>query len=322
LHPADELLDYRFVRRIDYSLYGPKGTGFVVQLPARGIRKESSLTGVGLHSGETAVVVLRPARNPGITFVRSDLSGQPGLTLADLWMDGPAFRTTLKRGEVEVHTVEHVLSALSGLGITEVEVSLDGPELPGLDGSAKPFAEALLAAEPCAVAGREVQAVTVTEALVVEEKGARLSIEPWADGLSVSYELHYPGEPLAQGQLTLTLTPEAYLREIAPARTFCLKREAEALLAAGFGKGAGTHNTLVLDNGTVMDATLRFPDEPVRHKIADLLGDLYLLGRPLRGRLKAERSGHRLNRMLACRLAGAPSGSARAESKRREDAAC
>ena len=81
-----------------------------------------------------------------------------------------------------------------------------------------------------------------------------------------------------------------------------MRREAEALLAAGFGKGAGTHNTLVLENGKALNATLRFPDEPVRHKIADLLGDLYLPGRPLRGRLKAERSGHRLNRLLAHRL--------------------
>jgi UDP-3-O-acyl-N-acetylglucosamine deacetylase len=190
------------------------------------------------------------------------------------------------------------------VGITDIEVSLDGPELPGLDGSARPFAEALLSAAPCDVPERSVQAVTVSEPVTVEEKGARLAIEPWTDGLAVSYELNYPGEPLAQGQLTLTVTPETYLQEIAPARTFCLKREAEALLAAGFGKGAGTHNTLVLDNGTVMDATLRFPDEPVRHKMADLLGDLYLLGRPVRGRLRAERSGHRLNRLLAQRLSG------------------
>ena len=276
-----------------------------MQLPARGIQKEASLTGVGLHSGKEVTVSLRPARAAGITFVRSDLTDSPELKLADLWLDGPAFRTTLKRGAAEVHTIEHLLSALSGVGITDIEVSLDGPELPGLDGSPKPYAEALLGAEPCNVSGRFVEAVTLATRVEVEEKGAKLAIEPWDDGLSVSYDLHYPGEPLAQGQLSLTVTPETYLQEIAPARTFCLKREAEALLAAGFGKGAGTHNTLVLDHGRVMDATLRFPDEPVRHKIADLLGDLYLLGRPLRGRLKAERSGHGLNRLMAHRLAGA-----------------
>lgn len=274
-----------------------------MQLPACGIHKETSLTGVGLHSGKTVTVTLRPAREAGLTFVRGDLPGAPGLKLADLWLDGPAFRTTLKRGVAEVHTVEHLLSALSGLSITDIEVVLDGPELPGLDGSPKQYTEALMAAGPVRLAGREVQAIAVKAPMSVEEQGARLSIEPWDGGLLVSYELHYPGEVLAQGCLDLLVTPETYLREIAPARTFCLKREAEALLAAGFGKGAGTHNTLVLDNGTVMDATLRFPDEPVRHKIADLLGDLYLLGRPLRGRIKAERSGHRLNRLLAHRLA-------------------
>jgi UDP-3-O-acyl N-acetylglucosamine deacetylase len=247
---------------------------------------------------------MRPATEPGIVFVRSDLPGQPRLQLADLWVDGPAFRTTLKRGLAEVHTIEHFLSALAGLGITDIEVQLDGAELPGMDGSPKPYAEALQTAGVSTLAGREVDVVSVREPVSVEEKGARLTIEPWAEGLSVSYELHYPGEPLAQGRYELTITPETYLREIAPARTFCLKREAEALLAAGFGKGAGTHNTLVLENGKALDATLRFPDEPVRHKIADLLGDLYLLGRPLRGRLKAERSGHRLNRLLAHQLAG------------------
>lgn len=272
-------------------------------LPARGIQEETSLTGVGLHSGQTTTIRLRPAVEPGIVFIRSDLPGQPRLKLADLWLDGPAFRTTLKRGPAEVHTIEHFLSALAGLSITNIEVLIDGAELPGMDGSAKPYAEALLAAGISTQPDLDVDVVTVREPISIEEKGARLTIEPWAEGLFVSYELYYPNEPLAQGRLELTVTAETYLREIAPARTFCLKREAEALLAAGFGKGAGTHNTLVLENGKVLDATLRFPDEPVRHKIADLLGDLYLLGRPLRGRLKAERSGHRLNRLLAHRLA-------------------
>lgn len=275
-----------------------------MRLPARGIQNKTSLTGVGLHSGQTVTVQLRPANEPGIVFIRSDLPGQPRIRLADLWLDGPAFRTTLKRGPAEVHTTEHFLSALAGLGVTDVEVALDGAELPGLDGSPRPYADALVSAGIATLSGREVEVVHVNEPVSVEEKGARVTIEPWSEGLSISYELHYPGEPLAQGRYALTVTPETYLREIAPARTFCLRREAEALLAAGFGKGAGTHNTLVLENGKALDATLRFPDEPVRHKIADLLGDLYLLGRPLRGRVKAERSGHRLNRLLAHRLAG------------------
>lgn len=275
-----------------------------MRLPARGIQNKTSLTGVGLHSGQTVTVQLRPANEPGIVFIRSDLPGQPRIRLADLWLDGPAFRTTLKRGPAEVHTTEHFLSALAGLGVTDVEVALDGAELPGLDGSPRPYADALVSAGIATLPGREVEVVHVNEPVSVEEKGARVTIEPWSEGLSISYELHYPGEPLAQGRYALTVTPETYLREIAPARTFCLRREAEALLAAGFGKGAGTHNTLVLENGKALDATLRFPDEPVRHKIADLLGDLYLLGRPLRGRVKAERSGHRLNRLLARRLAG------------------
>ena len=119
----------------------------------------------------------------------------------------------------------------------------------------------------------------------------------------ISYTLDYPGEPLAQGTRLLAVDEESYARELAPARTFCLRKEVEALRAAGMGKGAGTHNTLVLDGGQVLEATLRFPDEPIRHKMLDLVGDLYLLGRPVHGHLIAQRSGHRLNRAMGRLLA-------------------
>jgi UDP-3-O-acyl N-acetylglucosamine deacetylase len=275
-----------------------------VKTVGRSIARDVELTGIGLHSGGKVNVRLRPALpGTGLIFVRTELLGPPRLGLADLWKEGPAFRTTLKRGALEVHTVEHLLSAVAGLGLTDLQVDLDGPELPGLDGSALPFAEALKRAEVVDLPGGEVEAVEARQPVTVAEGQARITLEPWSAGLKITYDLFYPGEPLAQGTYSIVLTPESYLEQIAPARTFCLRKEAEALLAAGFGKGAGTHNTLVLDGGKVLNQTLRFPLEPVRHKISDLLGDLYLLGRPVRGSIVAERSGHRLNRALVQKLA-------------------
>lgn len=274
-----------------------------MNVPARTIGRETSLTGIGLHSGRHVRALLRPASpGAGVWFVRTDAPGSPRLSLKDLSHTGPAFRTTLSNEQTEVYTIEHLLSALCGLGIWDLEVLVDGPELPGLDGSALPFAEALRAAGIVENTARGIEALVVEEAECLMQESARITAEPWADGLKVSYLLDYPGEPLARGRLELVVDPESYLREIAPARTFCLYREAQALLAAGFGKGAGTHNTLVLQQGRVLEQTLRFPDEPVRHKISDLLGDLYLLGRPLRGRVCGERSGHRLNRLLVRQL--------------------
>jgi UDP-3-O-acyl N-acetylglucosamine deacetylase len=280
-----------------------------VKAAARSITSEVELSGVGLHSGQTVHVRLRPALpGTGLIFVRTELLGPPRLGLADLWAQGPAFRTTLKRGPAEVHTVEHLLSAAAGLGLTDLQVDLDGAELPGMDGSALPFAEALKRAGPVDLVGSEVEVVQPARPVTVEDGQTRITLEPWPGGLRIMYHLFYPDEPLAQGTYSLVVTPESYLAEIAPARTFCLRQEAEALRAAGFGKGAGTHNTLVLDHGKVLNQTLRFPDEPVRHKISDLLGDLHLLGRPVRGSMVAERTGHRQNRALVAKLAAGEGG--------------
>lgn len=268
----------------------------------RTIGRVVRLSGVGLHSGREVRVELRPADQGGVRFSRTDLAGAPFLVPEDWAQDAPPFRTVLRKGGAEVHTVEHLLSALAGLGVSDLEVRLDGPEVPGLDGSALPWAEALAGAGWRELPGMDLEPLAVRRAVEVREGQAVLRAEAYA-GLRLSYLLDYPGEPLAQGRLELEVSPESYLREIAPARTFCLKREAAALLAAGLGKGANPRNTLLLDGDRVLETALRFPDEPVRHKIADLLGDLYLLGRPLRGFIRAERSGHRQNRALVRRLA-------------------
>ncbi|MBE7464092.1 MAG: UDP-3-O-[3-hydroxymyristoyl] N-acetylglucosamine deacetylase [Planctomycetes bacterium] len=268
------------------------------------ISQAAALEGVGLHSGTAVRVNFKPAEaGTGIVFARTDLAGAPRIGLQDVWQDGLPMRTTLKRGEAEVHTVEHLLAACAGLGVTDLLVELNGPEAPGMDGSALPFAEALLKAGLKKLEGKPLGPVAPRETVRVSEGEAEMTVEPLANGLHLTYTLHYPDAPLAQGTYELDVTPESFLKELAPARTFCLRREAETLRAAGFGKGATTQNTLVLDGAEVLENTLRFPDEPVRHKMLDLLGDLYVLGRPVRGRIRASRSGHKLNRMLAAELA-------------------
>ena len=273
-----------------------------MSLARKTIGREAELEGVGLHSGASVRLRLRPARGGnGLVFERRDLAGAPKLTLADVFKDGPPFRSALKHGVAEVHTVEHLLAALAGLGVTDAEISLDGPEVPGMDGSAQPFAVALHEAGIVELK-EQVEPIWLRSEVRLAEGATEIVARP-ADHLHVAYELHYPNEALLQGRYELEVTEASFLSEIAPARTFCPLKEAEALRAAGFGKGASTHNTLVLDGDKVLENAFRFPGEPVRHKILDLLGDLYLLGRPVRARIEARRSGHKLNRLLAEKLA-------------------
>lgn len=264
------------------------------------IAQSGYLEGKGLHTGQAVRLDLSPAKSgDGIRFTRKDLPGSAELSLLDVFHDGPPMRSSLKRGAAEVHTVEHLLAALHGLGITDLHVALDGPEMPGLDGSAEPIASKLKACGVSILEGTSISILEVTRVHTISEGAAQLVAMPHPEGLRLTYTLNYPSEPLAQGFLSLSIDEEVFLKEISTSRTFCLHAEAEALLAAGFGKGAGTHNTLVLKDGVVLENSLRFPDEPVRHKILDLLGDLYLLGRPIRGHIIGHRSGHGLNRALA-----------------------
>lgn len=264
----------------------------------KSIAREAVIEGVALHSGETVRVRMLPAKaGVGIRFARSDLPSSPSVGLGDMCREGPKLRSTLRRGDVEVHTVEHLLAVFHGLGITDVRVEMDGSEVPGMDGSALPFTKTVREAG-VAELQEMVEVVTVDEAVEVSNDGSRLEARPHPDGLRISYTLDYPNEPLAQGKLCLDVTAESFESELAPARTFCPLKEAKALQAAGFGKGAGTHNTLVLEGDRVVDNSLRFPDETVRHKMLDLFGDLYLIGRPVNAHFVAHRSGHELNRAM------------------------
>lgn len=270
---------------------------------AKTLARPASLTGAGLHSGQFVTLRLLPALpHSGVVFRRVDLAGSPAVSAREFDHHAAPFRTVIKNGPAEVHTVEHVLSALAGLGITDCAIEIDGLEVPGMDGSAGVFADAILDAGIAEDGGHSVQVLVVASNIEVADGGARIQAFPHAGGLKVTYTLHYPGHALAQGTFEIDLTPENFMKEIAPARTFAVKKDAEAMRAAGLGKGANLQNTVVIDGDKAIETALRFENEPVRHKILDLIGDLYVLERPVHAHIVASCSGHRTNRLLAQRL--------------------
>jgi len=256
----------------------------------------AELSGVGLHSGAGASVRLLPApAGTGLVFRRrSDGQEIPALA-ANV---GDTSRCTrLKLGGFEVQTVEHVLSAMSGLGIDDAVIEIGGPEVPAADGSAGPFAALILAAGKREQAAL-VQPLRLTRPVFVSENGSTLAALP-SDHFSASVVLDYPKHSYL-GTLAAIFDGMAgdYAAQIAPARTFGFLSEIEALRARGLGLGASYDNALVLGE-TQYEMPLRFPNEPARHKLLDLIGDLALAGRPVCAEILAVKPGHTLNVRLA-----------------------
>lgn len=266
------------------------------------IINETSFSGVGLHTGNNVKVRLIPADiDTGIIFIRADLSGRPEIK-ACVGNLAPAGRTprrsTVEKDGVQVQTVEHFMSALSGAGVNNLFVELDNNELPGLDGSGLSFLEIIKKAG-VKEQNKEKEYFSLKESISIEEEGASIVAMPSSD-FKISYNLDY--NLLAKKKEFIELifsSPVVFENEIAPARTFCLEREAKELRARGLGLGANYENTLVLsDDGKIINNSARFDDELVRHKILDLIGDLYLLGFNLKAHIIASKSGHSLNLKL------------------------
>lgn len=267
------------------------------------IARSFSLRGVGLHLGRETTVEFRPAPgNSGIVFARKDLPGEPRVQAVFRNRRDQGMRcTSLQDGPAEVHTVEHILAACSGLQIDNALVCIDGPEVPGMDGSALPFCEAILDAGLVELS-EPARKFAVERSVQVEEKGSAASASPFRE-FRLEYFLDYNLPFLLAQSFGTTVAPEIFVREVAPARTFVLRREAEYLKKMGMGKGASTRNTLVIgEDGRVIENELRFPDEFARHKTLDLLGDLALFGCRLQGRFSGLRSGHSLNARLVSEL--------------------
>lgn len=265
----------------------------------------TELRGVGLHSGEDVSIELRPAEvDTGIVFRRMDITGQPTVRACVENLTLEPRRSALAHGDAVVHTPEHLMAALGAVGIDNLEVRLSNCELPGMDGSALPYYQAVRTAG-VRTQGKPAREICLEDSLSVQQNGASVVAMPHDAGLKVGYVLDYSatGFPSAQHVGTqffeLQVDEDTFAREIAPARTFVLQEEVDALRAAGLGKGANTRNTVVLGPNGVVENELRFPDEFVRHKVLDLIGDLYLLGCRVRGRVLATKSGHALNVQFA-----------------------
>ncbi len=268
------------------------------------IKQEIHLTGVGLHTGKTATITLKPAEeNTGVRFVRTDLSEKPVIRAVpeNVISDHSISRcTTIGNNGVTVHTVEHLMSALSGLGINNVIAEIDSSELPGMDGSSLEFVKAI---EKAGIQTQDPDAkyFQIKEPIGVEANGAAIYILP-SDELKICYTLNYKHPLLAAQFYSTKVDPQIFAKDIAPSRTFCLESEANQLKDGGLGKGANYQNTLVVGENGVIQNQVRFPDEFARHKVLDFIGDLYLLGMPIKGNVYAIKSGHYLNQLLLKKL--------------------
>jgi UDP-3-O-[3-hydroxymyristoyl] N-acetylglucosamine deacetylase len=267
------------------------------------ISSEVECSGVGLHSGASCRLRLLPSEAPGYRLGWLDEPAVPALPLAPAQVCETILCTSLRVGGRRLATVEHVLAALAGTGVTGVEIRVEGPEVPLLDGSALPWVEAIASVglESLAVAAaRPVPRQPIT----VHAAGGFVTAVP-APQLHVGAAIEFAEPAIGRQVFSLELTPAAFVAEIAPARTFGLRSQVEQLRAAGLIRGGALDNALVCDGPHWLNPPLRFADEPVRHKILDLLGDLALVGLPC-AQVFAYRGSHRLHTALAASLAAEP----------------
>jgi UDP-3-O-[3-hydroxymyristoyl] N-acetylglucosamine deacetylase len=255
-------------------------------------------TGVGLHSGIKAAMTLRPApANTGIVFRRLDGTGAPVEIQAN-WQNSieSALCTTLTDGNgTTIMTIEHLMSAFAGCSVDNVVVDIIGPEVPIMDGSAAPFVFLI----ECAGTIEQLAArrfVKVLKPVHVEQGPASVTLEP-GDGFSVDFAIDFASKVIARQTTHMTIEPGTFKTEISRARTFGFLAEVDQMRAAGLARGGSLENAIVIDGDTVMnEGGLRYPDEFVRHKALDAIGDLYLAGSPILGRFAGVRSSHALNR--------------------------
>jgi UDP-3-O-[3-hydroxymyristoyl] N-acetylglucosamine deacetylase len=260
---------------------------------------------VGLHTGKPVQLTLHPARaGSGIVFVRTDVPEPIEIPARPTSLAGKVhLATTLVRGGATLDTVEHLLAGAYGLGIDNLRVEIEGPELPGMDGSAASFVFLLRAAGVYEQAAHR-PVLRIVRPVEIREGARSIRIEP-GRGLRVSYAIDFEHPCIGRQAIhDLAIDEETFEREIARARTFGFVDEVDALWRAGRARGACLDNTVVLDATRVLNRDgLRFPDEFVRHKVLDLLGDLALLGVRVEGHVRVERGGHSLHQKLVAKLA-------------------
>lgn len=259
-------------------------------------------TGVGLHSGASVSVTLKPSERAGyhVRWAEAPVSSEP-VTLSPAQVRDSQLCTTLDLGERRLATVEHLLAALAGTGLSHVELEVSGTEIPLLDGSALGWVEAIGEAglAPAATSRRPGPRLT---APITRHRGSSVITATPAEGFQVVGVIDFPQGAIGRQQLAISLTPERFVEEIAPARTFGFREQVDQLRAAGLIQGGALDNALVCDGEHWLNPPLRFVDEPVRHKLLDLIGDLALVGFP-QAQVLVYRGSHGLHTDLAAALA-------------------
>jgi UDP-3-O-[3-hydroxymyristoyl] N-acetylglucosamine deacetylase len=257
------------------------------------IARPVSVTGIGIHSGSEVRIQLLPApADSGVRFRRVDCGVEvPALAS---YVSSLELATTLGHHGAQVSTVEHLMAAIQVLGIDNLLIEIDGPEVPILDGSALPYCRLLEAADlQPQRALRRILAITAP--FEIQQSGGRaIGIAPYP-GLRVSYQIDFGDHAIGAQSVDVEVTRDAFERELAPARTFALLRDVKHMLERGLALGGDEGNCVVFDEDGPINTTLRFPNEPVRHKALDAIGDLALIGSPIWGHLTVERGGHALH---------------------------
>lgn len=269
-------------------------------LGQRTLREPIQSAGVGLHSGQKVQMTLHPAPvNTGIVFRRTDLSPVREIPARADWVEQTDLSTGLGSDEARVTTVEHLLSALCGLGIDNAYVDLDGAEVPIMDGSASPFVYLLQTAGICEQESPK-RFIRILEPVSVTQDDKTASLRPY-DGFKVTFDIDFDHPVFREqsGRTTMEITSEAFVREISRARTFGFVHEFEYMRSRGLARGGSVDNAIVIDDYRILNEEgLRYDDEFVKHKILDALGDLYLAGHQILGEYEGIKSGHSLNNQL------------------------
>lgn len=271
------------------------------------ISEKVSCTGIGLHSGAPAQLTLHPARSDtGVVFLRTDCGVPVEVPAISSEVSSTALATTLGHTEASVATVEHLMSALYGLGVDNVRVEVDGPELPVMDGSAASFVYLIRSAGIFEQRARR-RTLQIRRPIEIVDGERSISIEPCRD-FRVDYTIDFEHPAIARQEMAIeSLNPETFEREISAARTFGFLADAKRLWEAGFGLGATMDSVVLLDDERVVNPDgLRWADEFVRHKILDLCGDLALLGVAVQGHVRVERGGHALHQQLVRAIIDSP----------------
>jgi len=259
----------------------------------RTIKNEVAFEGIGLHTGKHARVTLKPAsRDTGITFIRSDkntvIKAHVGSVI------DTAFATTIGQDGTKIRTVEHMMAALAGLGIDNIVVDVNGPEIPILDGSSTELIGVILKAG-IAKQGKKRPFLRIKRPIIFDDGNSKVAALPY-EGRRITYSIFFNHYGFGEQRLSLEIDEETFAREIAPARTFGFLKDIEYLRTNGLAKGGSLDNAIVLgENGVLNSSGLRFKDEFVRHKVLDSIGDLAILGFPIYGHIIANKSGHSTN---------------------------